>query len=263
MIDIHCHLLPGLDDGARNLEESLAMARIAVADGIQAIVVTPHTNNGIYSNPKEDILNRLKILQEVFSAENIPIHLFPGADIHFNADLIPGLEKGEILPINKGRYLLLELEKHSLPLTAKEIFFDLRVKGYQPIVTHPERNSLIQHNPELILEWVRHGAIIQITAGSLMGTFGGRAANCAAWLLAKGLVHIIASDAHSWDKRPPVLSKALKKAEKLVGRTRALKLVEEFPKRVLISKPLPEIDFSETPAKKHFFLRLFGVKARG
>jgi protein-tyrosine phosphatase len=257
MVDLHCHLLPGVDDGPKDLEESLAMARIAAADGIQAIVATPHTLNGVYTNHRQDILNRVKDLQAALTEENISILLFPGADIHFDSDLIPSLESGKILPINHGKYLLLEPEKHSLPLTAGEIFFDLRIRGYFPIITHPERNSLIQRNPDLLEEWIRQGVLIQITAGSLTGNFGGRAGDCAIRLLERGLVHIIASDAHSWDRRSPVLSKGLRQAAALVGWDQAIKMVTLFPELVLASKPLPEKSFLKTTVKKKFFFGLF------
>jgi protein-tyrosine phosphatase len=257
MIDLHCHLLPGVDDGPKDLEESLAMARIAAADGIQAVVATPHTLNGVYTNLKQDIIQRVRLLQAVLKEQNIPLLLFPGADIHFDSDLIPGLENGEILPINDGKYILLELETQSLPMSAREVFFELRVKGYLPIITHPERNSPIQKNPGLIEDWVQHGALIQITANSLTGGFGGRAYDCALQLMEKGLVHIIASDAHSKDRRPPVLSKGLKQAAALVGQKEAVKMVTHYPELILAGKPLPEKDFIKPPAKKKFFSRLF------
>jgi protein-tyrosine phosphatase len=257
MIDLHCHILPGVDDGPRDLEESLAMARIAAADGIQVIVATPHTLNGIYTNRKTEIIDKVRSLHGTLKSENIPLRLFPGADIHFGSDLIPGLERGEILPINGGKYILIEMEKESLPMTVRESFFELRIKGYFPIVSHPERNSLIQRHPERIEEWIRHGALIQITAGSLTGSFGRRAHDCSKWLLEKGLVHIIASDAHSKDRRPPVLSEGLKAAEALIGRTEALKMVTLYPELILAGKPLPERDTPKPPPKKKFFSRIF------
>jgi protein-tyrosine phosphatase len=257
MIDLHCHLLPGIDDGPKDLEESLAMARIAVADGIRIIVATPHTLNGVYTNEKNEIISRVRALQDSLNKENIPLRLFPGADIHFSTDLIPGLEGGTILPINNGRYLLIEMEKESLPVAVREAFFDLRIKGYFPIVSHPERNSLIQRNPERIEGWVHHGALIQVTAGSLTGSFGRRAHDCSRRLLERGLVHVIASDAHSSDKRPPILSEGVKVAEALVGRSEALKLVTIHPELILAGKPLPEKDIPKPPPKKKFFSRLF------
>jgi len=258
MIDIHCHLLPGLDDGPKDLEDSLSMARIAVADGIQVIVATPHTLNGVYLNHREAILGRTKVLREALAEQNIPLILYAGADIHFNTDLIRKLEAEEVLPINGGRYVLLELPNQSVPLTAKEVFFGLRVKGYFPIITHLERNLVVQRDLDIIGEWVRHGAVIQITANSLTGGFGGKAYDCACRLLERGWVDIIATDAHSAKWRPPVLSKGLKSAGEIISPAEVLKMVTTFPKLILRSEPLPEKDFLKfpsKPAKKKFFSR--------
>lgn len=259
MIDLHCHLLPGMDDGPKDLEESLAMARIAAADGIQAIVVTPHTLNGVYNNSRAEIIKGVELLQKALAEENISIKLYPGADVHFDSRLIDGLEKGEILPVNDGKYLLLELHDQSVPPNVKEIFFVLRVKGYFPLITHPERNIIIQRHPAMIEDWVQHGAVMQITAGSLTGSFGKKARDCAKTLLKKGLIHIIATDAHSSDGRTPVLSKGLNVASGIVGQTEAIKMVIGYPQLILDSKPLPEKDLPRIPlkpAKKKFFSRL-------
>ena len=260
MIDIHCHLLPGLDDGPKNLEESLAMARLAVRDGIEAVVTTPHTLNGVYNNPKTVILEALNELRDARRKQAIPLKLYPGAEVYFSSDLLGRLKKGEIQTINDGNYLFLELPSQSVPMAAHEVFFDLRVKGYLPIVTHPERNWIIQGNRDILREWIRHGALVQITASSLTGGFGGKVRDCARRLLEEGLVHIMASDAHSVEWRPPVLSEGLQSAAEIIGRDEARKLVNDYPALILAGKPLPEKDLdrpSFKPAKKKFFSRLF------
>jgi protein-tyrosine phosphatase len=260
MIDIHCHILPGVDDGPRDLEESLAMARMAVADGIRAIVATPHTLNGIYLNPREDILDQAQVLGEALVEHHIPLILFVGADVHFEEDLIRKLETGEVLPINGGKYLLLELPSQSIPFKANEFFFEIRVKGYFPIITHLERNHVIQKHPKIVGDWVEHGAVIQITADSLTGGFGRRAYQCSCRLLENGWVDVIATDAHSINRRPPLLSRGFKAAKKIIGEDEALKMVTTHPEMILRSMPLPEKTFPPIPfrpAKKKFFSRLF------
>jgi protein-tyrosine phosphatase len=260
MIDIHCHLLPGLDDGPQDLEDSLSMARIAVADGIQVIVATPHTLNGVYWNHREVILERTRVLREALAEQNIPLILYAGADIHFNADLIRKLEDEEALSINGGKYLLLELPSQSVPLTAKEVFFGLRVKGYFPIITHLERNLVIQRDLDIVGDWVQHGALIQITANSLTGGFGRRAYDCACRFLERGWVDIIATDAHSAKGRPPVLSQGVQAAGEIISPAEVLKMVTTFPRLILRNEPLPEKDFPDLPlmpAKKKFFSRFF------
>ena len=260
MIDIHCHLLPGVDDGPKDLEESLAMARVAVEDGISAVVATPHFRTGVYPNTKPDILDRLKSLQEALSEYRIPLTVYPGSDLSFGGELLERLDQGEILTINGGKYFLFEFSDQSVPKAAMEIFFELRVRGYFPIVTHPERNVIIQGNIGLLRDWIRHGALVQITASGLTGSFGGKVHECARQLLEEGLVHIMASDGHSAQWRAPVLSKGLQMATEIIGRDEARKLVIDYPALILAGGTLPEKDLdrpSFKSAKKKFFSRLF------
>jgi protein-tyrosine phosphatase len=260
MIDIHCHLLPGLDDGPGDLEESLAMARMALADGIRAVVATPHAFNGVYFNSRETILERVSVLTRALTEHHIPLILLAGADIYFEEGLIHKLETQEVLPINQGKYFLLELPSQSVPFKANEIFFEIRVKGYFPIITHLERNHFIQKHPEMVGEWVKHGALIQITAASLTGGFGSKAYECSCRLLEQGWVDVIATDAHSVNRRPPVLSRGLKAAMEIIGPEDAYKMVNVYPEMILRTMPLPEKDFpplSFSPPKRYFFSRLF------
>jgi len=260
MIDIHCHILPGMDDGPRNLRESLAMARMAVADGIQAVVATPHTFNGVYCNRREDILEGVRRLAEALVEHHIPLILLVGADVHFEEDLIDKLETKKVLPLNNGKYLLLELPSQSVPFKANEIFFEIRVKGYYPILTHLERNHYIQQHPEIVGDWAEHGAVIQITAASLTGGFGRRAYECSCRLLENGWVDVLATDAHSLNQRPPVLSRGLKAAQEIIGRDEALKLVSLYPEMILRNMPLPEKNFPLPPfrpTRRSFFSLLF------
>ncbi|MEW6186680.1 MAG: CpsB/CapC family capsule biosynthesis tyrosine phosphatase [Thermodesulfobacteriota bacterium] len=260
MIDIHCHIIPGVDDGPKDLTQALTMARLAVADGIRVIVATPHSLNGVYANHRRDILEKGRILKEAFQESNIPLILFFGADVHFDPDLLSKIEAGEVLPINDGKYILLEIPGQSIPQVVKEVLFDLRVKGSFPILTHLERNLMVQKNPELVGEWVEHGAVIQITAQSLTGDFGGRAYRCACRLLEKGWVDVIASDGHSTRRRPPVLSQGVRKAAEIVGREQAWRMVTHTPELILRSQALPDKSpsaSSSQPVASGFFSRLF------
>jgi protein-tyrosine phosphatase len=260
MIDIHCHILPGVDDGPRDLEESLAMARLAAADGVRVIVATPHAFNGVYFNRREDILERVKALAGILTEQHIPIILFAGADVHFEEDLVHKLETREVLTINQGKYFLLELPSQSVPFQAAEIFFEIRIKGYFPVITHLERNHFIQKHPEVVGDWVKHGAVIQITADSLTGGFGQRAYDCSRRLLENGWVDVIATDAHSVKQRPPVLSKGLKAAMEIIGPEEALKMVNLYPELILRNIALPEKNFPPLvvkPPQKYFLSRLF------
>ena len=260
MIDIHCHILPGMDDGPVNLETSLEMARLAAADGIREIVASPHALNGFYHNSREKILQKTEEFHLALEAQGIPIRVHPGADIHFAFDLEEMLERGELLAVNDRNYLLLELPSQFLPPNLKEALFNLRVKGYVPILTHPERNLRFQDDPEALGDLLSLGAVVQVTAMSLTGGFGDRAYKSARYWLEQGWVHFLATDAHSLRGRPPVLSAAVKEAVQIVGHEAALKMVTSWPLQVLLGLPLPEVVISRPAPTPKRSLRsiLFG-----
>lgn len=261
MIDLHCHILPGLDDGPEDLETALEMARLAFADGIRAIVASPHALNGVYHNSRETILQKVLEFRGALKAAGIPMILLPGSDIHFDFELEERLNRQEVLAVNDRTYLLLELPRQFVPPDLKRTLFNLKVRGYFPILTHPERNLMMQEDPRVLGEFVSLGITAQITALSLTGGFGERARNCARQWLKQGWVHFLASDAHSPEIRPPLLSAALKAAVEIVGRERAVKMVTTWPEIVVLGRPLPEEDLLSPPpakpARKHFLSRLF------
>ena len=202
MIDIHCHILPGLDDGASDLEVSLEMCRVAQADGIKIIVATPHCQNGLYQNNQGTILPVVDQLKKRLNTEGISLEILPGADIHLSPEIIPFLKDNPQLLLG-GRYFLLELPAQSIPHEIRDLIFKLQLAGYAPIITHPERNTVIQGRPSLLEEWVGSGVLVQVTAMSLTGAFGGLVEDCAWQLLRSGLIQVIATDAHSRRRRPP------------------------------------------------------------
>jgi len=261
MIDLHCHILPGLDDGPEDLETSLEMARVAAADGIRVIVASPHALNGVYQNSRETILQKVKEFRDALKAAGIPIILLPGADIHFDSDLEGKLERHEVLAVNDRTYLLLELPRQFLPPNLEDALFKLKVRGYVPILTHPERNVRLQTDLDVLGDLVSLGAVIQITAMSLTGGFGKRARHCARHWLEQGWVHLMATDAHSPERRPPVLSGAVREVAKIIGLETAIKMVITWPKMVLFGHPLPEEILlnppPSNPTKKHFLSRFF------
>jgi protein-tyrosine phosphatase len=218
MIDLHCHILPNLDDGPSSLDESLAMARRAVEDGIHTIVATPHTLNGVYLNSVEDVSENLAILQEALSKNHIDLKLYPGADVHLCPNMVKQIETGEAGTINHARkYIILELPSHTIPAAAKEEIFKLKTSGITPIISHPERNTAIQQDSDILYDLISMGALGQVTAMSLTGDFGLFVQQTAHQLINQRLIHIIASDAHSADGRPPVLSNAVDCAAEILG----------------------------------------------
>jgi len=251
MIDIHAHILPGLDDGPEDIEESLKMCRLAERDGIHTIIATPHINPGLYEPSKEIILSKVTELNRILSRsvrsdrqdrpkcqkDQTNLKVLPGSDIHLDSLLSKGLRKDELLFINDNRrYILLELPDYFLFNPAKKFLADLRQEGIIPIISHPERNALIQSNVEMLSDFIRLGALSQITAMSIMGYFGKKAKDAVQIFLRLNLAHIIASDAHSSAHRPPVLSGAYSEVSKIIGRENAWKMVNEIPLAIIEGK---------------------------
>ena len=242
MIDLHCHILPNIDDGSSSLEESLEMAETAVKDGIHTIVATPHSLDGVYQNSVDTILSQVSELQGVLTENHIDLKLRPGADIHLCNDMVQQISSGRACTIdNAGKYILLELPSQMIPDGVKSEIFSLKLNGITPIITHPERNAMVQHDPGILYELVQMGALAQITAMSVTGDFGGFIARISAELLKSRLVHIIASDAHSAHDRPPVLSRAVETAaEILKDYETAAHMVTAVP-AAIISGLTPEV----------------------
>jgi protein-tyrosine phosphatase len=256
MIDLHNHILYGQDDGAETLEESIRMCRISSQDGVRTIVATPHILPGIYENDRSTILSqvaelnsalkKLNFQRSPFRVKNLDsmtqlpddliteLRILAGADVHFSSDLLERLERKEVVTVNdQGRYLMVEFESQGIPYMAEEALFQMLTKGIVPIISHPERNMEIAQRPQRYYEMIRMGCLGQVTAMSLTGEFGPEIKRSAEKLLAKRLIHIIASDAHSPDRRPPILSAGVKAAEKIVGKEEARKMVTEYPKAVI------------------------------
>jgi protein-tyrosine phosphatase len=208
MIDIHHHLLPGLDDGAADLDASVAMARLAVAEGITHVVCTPHANDTYPFDPATNH-ELLAALQERLQAEAIPLTLGLGCDLHLSYDNIEAARTDPArFSINGHNYLLVELPDYGLSPNLAEIFYSLQSAELIPILTHPERNRTLQAGPSRLEEWLRGGLLIQVTADSVLGHMGSRAEALAHRLLASRWVHFLATDAHSPTFRAPRMRQA-------------------------------------------------------
>jgi len=173
LIDIHCHTLPSVDDGAQSLEESLLMARRAEEDGIDTIVATPHTLNGIHINPINEVISKVASLQETLSKNNIELTLYAGADVHLCPHMPELIESGDAGTINGvGKYILLEFPTQVVSPGVKNEIFSLRLNEITPIITHPEGNPIIQKDIDILYEFIHMGALIQVTAMSITGDGG-------------------------------------------------------------------------------------------
>jgi protein-tyrosine phosphatase len=215
------------------------MCRLAGNDGIRKIVATPHIMEGVYENTKESILGKINNLQEELSGRKIEVRLLPGADIYLTPALIA--EANSLTLNNSGKYLLVELPETFVPVQVQGIIFRLLAKGLIPIISHPERNPQIEKNPRLLYEFIRQGALAQLTAAGLRGRFGKRAAKLSRLFLTHCLVQIIATDAHSVKGRPPLLSRAVEVAAKLVGSERARALVTTIPESIIAGENIDDV----------------------
>jgi protein-tyrosine phosphatase len=244
LIDIHAHILPGIDDGAKNWEDSLKMARMAAEDGIKIMVATPHLYKGRSIDPgkinqKEIIFDHVAQLREKLAAENIPLEIIPGCDFPLGFEALQLLEQGLALTINDAkRYLLLELPDTSLPPAIEDICFQLQSKGMTPIITHPERHLVIQEMPEKLKRLIDLGCLAQMTGNSLTGWFGRRVKKISRQMVKAGYIHLLATDAHNTRSRPPLLSQAVKELSRLVGEDRAQAMVTSIPEKIITGKPL-------------------------
>lgn len=233
MIDLHSHILPGIDDGAKSLDISLEMARLAVADGIHTMACTPHIYPGLYMNDAQGIALARDALQAELDAQGIALRLVTGADVHLVPDLLAGLRAGHIPTLNGSRYVLLEPSHHVAPPRFEESVFQLVAAGYTPVITHPERLTWIETHYKVFVGMIRQGAWMQVTAGALTGLFGPRAQYWGEKFIGEGHTHILATDAHSSGRRLPCLSAGLAVAERLLGSVEAARLVVERPQAIL------------------------------
>jgi len=259
VIDLHCHILPGVDDGSRSLKESLVMAKTAVRDGIHTIVATAHTLNGVYVNPINKVVSWANALEKAFAKNGIELRLFAACEVHICPHIVEHINKGDAGTINRGgKYLLLELPSQSIPGGVKEEIFSLKLNGITPIIVHPERNALIRSDSNILYELIDMGALSQVTAMSVTGGFGVAVRQSAESLLRQRMCHVIASDAHSADARPPVLSEAVEEAAEILGSyEEAERMVTDVPAAILSGR-VPEISEPSRPRSSvPFYKRWF------
>ena len=242
VIDIHCHVLPEVDDGPKSWEVAVEMCRMAAADGITHTVVTPHANDR-YPYDRAYLSALLDQLREKIgpaSSLQLSLRLTLGCDFHLSFENLERvLEQPHTYTIGETNYLLIELSNYSVPTRLGDCFTRMGDRGLTPILTHPERNPILQQTPQRILECAEQGCLIQVTASSLTGFWGERPEIIARWLLDRSAIHILASDAHDTKRRIPNLSAGRAVAEKIVGAEYAEALVEGNPGAIVKGMPIP------------------------
>lgn len=236
MIDLHCHMLPGMDDGAKDLDMALQMARIAVADGITTTACTPHIFPGQFDNTLVGIRQACQQFQAELAAAGIPLQLTYGADIQIVPDLTQKLLDGSLPTLHDSRYFLFEPPHQVSFPRLNDIIEETLLAGFVPIITHPERLFYIETDYDKFVEAARSGAWIQLTGGSLLGHFGRRAKRASKRFLKDGITHLLASDGHNLKKRTPELGKARDAAARFVGEEEADRLVRERPAAVIANR---------------------------
>jgi protein-tyrosine phosphatase len=248
MIDLHCHILPGLDDGPETLAESLDMCRAAAADGVACIVATPHRKPGTYEISRSRVLAGIQELMAAVRAIGLNLRILPGMEVTVSPEMVSLLKIGCELTLNGGCYFLAEFSPLTVPAGWDDFLVSFIDKGLVPIIAHPERNAWFIQHPEALAAAVDRGIRLQLTAMSLSGAFGVETRNFSIELVQQNLVHVLASDGHSAAFRPPKLSDGCRLVADLIGRQRAEALVCANPKAIIESRPLLEMEpFSFKP----------------
>lgn len=236
MFDIHSHILPEVDDGAKSWEIAIEMCRMAAADGITHMVATPHANDR-YAYDRNYLRG---ILLQLQSRIGPAPQLSLGCDFHLSFENLERvLDQPHNYTIGDTNYLLIELSNFSVPIQIADCFIRLGDRGLTPILTHPERNPILQQAPQRVLEWAEQGCLVQITASSLTGFWGERPESVARWLLDRSAVHFLSTDAHDTKRRVPILSEGRDVAAQIVGAEYAEALVESNPAAVIAGQPIP------------------------
>lgn len=202
MIDIHCHILPGVDDGAATFTESLKMAQNAYKEGVKKIIATPHHQNGKYNNFKSEIIQATAELNKYFQDQQVDVEILPGQETRIYGEMLEGIEKDEVMPLaGISTYVFVELPSDHVPGYTDQLLYDIQMKGLTPIIVHPERNSELLEQPDKLYKFVKNGASTQVTAASLVGYFGKKIQRFTTDLIEANLTHFIASDAHNTKSR--------------------------------------------------------------
>jgi protein-tyrosine phosphatase len=240
MIDLHCHFLPGIDDGARTLEDSLALARAAVQNGIHTAVMTPHVHPGRYENNASSIRRLCRAFQQVLSHKEIALEIRCGGEVRISEDILTMIEHDEIPflgEVEGYRIVLLEFPHSHLIVGADKLVERLLARRVRPLIAHPERNKEVMRNVEKLRPYVEAGCLLQLTGASIFGAFGKPAQQCATRLIEQGWVTVVATDAHNLTHRPPDLHLAHDALVALGGESFARELTEDMPAKIVAGNP--------------------------
>ncbi|MCT3559101.1 tyrosine protein phosphatase [Lentilactobacillus buchneri] len=245
MIDLHCHLLPGVDDGSKSMDISLKLANDAVRDGIDYALLTPHHMNGVYLNHKKTVIQQTQEFQVELDRHKIPLKVFPGQEVRINGDLLTALDQDDILFADEGgRYLMLEFPSDDVPSYTNNMIYELMQRGIIPIIVHPERNNKIMKKPDILYRLLNRGCLSQITAGSYVGAFGYKVQKFSKQLIQTGQAYVFASDAHDLPNRKYEMTNAFAKLNHEFGNDYVSRFSENA-KRIINGDNISPNNFSK------------------
>ena len=250
MIDLHCHILPGIDDGADTLEDSIAMAEKAISQGITHILCTPHHNNGSYDNPKSEVITHVSDLQAEFDKRNIALTLLEGQEVRITGELINEIKRDEILFTDlEDTYILIEFPTMDVPSFSEQLFFELRAMEKIPVIVHPERNAKFREEPNRLIPYLDMGCLAQLTAPSIVGKFGKSIQQTAMTMVEHNMVQTVASDAHGVNKRNFYMKEAYEFIEKEFGKEK-IELMDQVARDLLNGDSVNYLPYKEIKKKK-------------
>ncbi|QUH19075.1 tyrosine-protein phosphatase [Alkaliphilus sp. B6464] len=264
MVDLHSHILPNIDDGAKDIDEALQMGEIAVEQGISQIIATPHFIEGELASKKEKIEEAIDALNKTFEKEGMNLKILPGNEVYISPNLPKILHNKEVFTLNNGHYILIEFPMGDIPIYTEDVLYEVRLLGYKPIIAHPERYTKIMENPNRLKELIDQGNYVQINSQSITGELGEKARKTAEILLKHKMVHFIGTDAHSSRHRSPKMKKALEQIKEWIGDQAAEEIINNGEllisgQDIYIPQPLnynPKISFL------HKIRKLFTSKKR-
>ena len=253
MIDIHAHILPGVDDGPSSMEESIQMARLAYEDGIKMMVATPHNRDVAGTSSSSTVRSLVNQMNQHLESEGVDFRVLLGMENHLEMDMPEQLEKGLAVPIENTHYVLVELPFEVYPFYTDDVLVQIQLTGLRPIIAHPERTNAIQDDPQILVDLIAKGALSQITSVSIVGKFGKKVETFTKEILKRNLVHIIASDCHTaYGLRKPIMSEGLHAAAKVVGYVAAEMMVKEIPDAVVNDRKL-DVDYLARAANRRIW----------
>lgn len=258
MIDIHCHILPKVDDGSKDLEESLAMARIAQREGIKTIVNTSHFHPDFEYTMGTELIDELESFKEQLQKNNIDIDVVLGNELYYSDNLLEFIEQGDFHTINDSKYLLIEFSPSKLPNNFIDVIYELKIRGYVPIIAHVERYSDVQEDINIICDAINEGALIQVNASSIVGKASLKVNETTDSLLRNNMVHLVGTDAHGSGRRRPLMKEAFDIVCEEYGETKANALFIHNSNKVINNEEIYVKPVKiEVKKKKGIFAKLF------